>query len=133
MSGFSDNAMYLLERYPWPGNVRELEHCIERAVVLSKTPTITTQDLPEELRTQTPAVSSPAPRIDDLPPTPVDSEAYKMTPRAKRDDIAHTIVATLARCGGNKAKAARLLGIDRSTLYRKIREHNIDLSAIALE
>jgi two-component system response regulator HydG len=133
VSGFSDNAMYLLERYPWPGNVRELEHCVERAVVLSKTPTITTQDLPEELRTQTPAVSSPAPRIDDLPPTQADSEAGGMTPRAKRDDIAHTIVATLARCGGNKAKAARLLGIDRSTLYRKIREHNIDLSAIALE
>jgi len=133
--GISDNALAALRRYPWPGNVRELEHLIERAVVLSRGATITTDELPVEL---TAAVNG-----DDRRPEP-GAEAEVSRPQPSEyasedggdptvDRQAARILEMLAKCGGNKAKAARLLGIDRSTLYRKIRELDLDLSIIALE
>lgn len=133
--GISDNAIWAFKRYPWPGNVRELEHLIERAVVLCQGSTITTGDLPAELVEYTKAdeaVTAP----ETVFPVPRSVSA------GERSDDAHDntegrqsarILETLSKCGGNKAKAARLLGMDRSTLYRKIRELDIDLSIIALE
>ena len=132
--GISDNALALLMSYHWPGNVRELEHLVERALVLCRGTTITTAELPRDLtnhdlKLTDPVVGSqPGNREDEQqdgpgPPTihfPPGSEASK-------------ILATLAKCGGNKAKAARLLNIDRSTLYRRIKDLDLDLSLIALE
>ena len=131
--GFSDNALAMLASYHWPGNVRELEHLVERAVVLCQGVTITMKDLPQELRT-----SSGSDNGDEEINTESDSLVSEETelplPIAKSEDqLTAQILHTLSKCGGNKAKAARLLGIDRSTLYRKIKEHNIDLSVIALE
>ena len=132
--GISDNALSLLKSYHWPGNVRELEHLIERAVVLCPGTTITTNELPHDL-TQTDQRA--ADTISE--PTPVDSvsepifRAGQVSPSSQPDSEGSRILETLARCGGNKAKAARLLNIDRSTLYRKIKEMDLDLSVIALE
>lgn len=132
--GISDNALSLLNSYHWPGNVRELEHLIERAIVLCQGNTITTGDLPQDLTQQD------YPVIDQIG----EPQLAEAEPEISKGDqlIAigdqlgaegARILEMLERCGGNKAKAARLLGIDRSTLYRKIRELDLDLSVIALE
>jgi len=133
--GISDNALSLLKGYHWPGNVRELEHLIERAVVLARGTTLTTAELPRDLTRQEPAPADadaeaqPADRIHEPTAAAAESFSHLFPP----DSEASKILATLARCGGNKAKAARLLNIDRSTLYRRIRELDLDLSLIAVE
>lgn len=135
VNGLSDNAIALLLRHDWPGNVRELEHVMERAVVLCPGVTITSNDLPQELARSN---ASPEP-VSELqmtqPPAPAASPTGTASAGVETD--AHVavsrILSVLGKCGGNKAKAARLLGIDRSTLYRKIKEYHIDLSVISLE
>jgi two-component system, NtrC family, response regulator HydG len=127
IDGLSDNAIKLLSNHDWPGNVRELEHLIERAVVLCQGLTITTKDLPQDLSKSIDSAemnrhfnSHETFFLDDQTTGIPDSTALR-------------ILGTLSKCGGNKAKAARLLGIDRSTLYRKIKEYDIDLSTLSLE
>jgi len=124
IAGMSDQALAALSDYSWPGNVRELEHVMERACVLCAESTITTDHLSYEFSVsayeaekagQLGAVEN----YDLLAPEPVD-EAEGEVDR---------IVRILTKCSGNKAKAARLLGVDRSTLYRKMRLYNIDPSA----
>ena len=132
--GISDNALSLLNSYHWPGNVRELEHLIERAVVLCQGNTITSRELPLDL-TQPEFI----PDEHGLPTAPKSIETMEFQPPESFNGYEQyegegaRIIETLVKCGGNKAKAARLLGIDRSTLYRKIRDLELDLSAIALE
>jgi len=118
IAGISDQALAALADYNWPGNVRELEHVMERACVLCAGTTITTDHLSYEFSitgTET-GQKSVAENYDYLAPEPVD-EAESESDR---------IVRILTKCSGNKAKAARLLGIDRSTLYRKMRLYSID-------
>jgi DNA-binding NtrC family response regulator len=132
--GISDNALSLLKSYHWPGNVRELEHLIERAVVLCPGTTISTSELPQDLIFPEFPVSETKPA-----PTATSSEENDLLKSRsiymgeQPNGEAARILETLAKCGGNKAKAARLLGMDRSTLYRKIRDLDLDLSVIALE
>ncbi len=130
INGISDQARQMLLAYPWPGNVRELEHILERACVLCQGSTIATDQLPLEVtgyrRGETQAVTADAapgltPDIGIAPAV----QAVECTP-------AERILQALKKTGGNKAKAARLLGIDRTTLYRKIREMNLDLDAVGL-
>jgi len=107
--GVSDRALRLLKSYPWPGNVRELENCVERAVIVAAGRQFTEEDLPENIRAQTSA--GPVSRIElSLPLTMEEVE---------RALIAHTLSIT----GGDKAKAARLRGIGRKTLYRKLEQY----------
>lgn len=128
VNGLSDNVINALTSYHWPGNVRELEHVIERAVVLCQGATITMKDLPLDLFS-TEEINHPHLTHDFS--APLEQPAHQAL--YGEDKAAERILEVLSKCGGNKAKAARLLGIDRSTLYRKIREYNIDLSVIALE
>ena len=129
VSGFSDNTLEKLASYHWPGNVRELEHVVERAVVLCGGTTITTDALPGDLIPHPESVPQPAVSTQ-LPYGAGQPENRVM---GSEDPVVSLILQTLSKCGGNKAKAARLLGMDRSTLYRKIKEYSIDLSIIALE
>jgi DNA-binding NtrC family response regulator len=126
INGISDQARQLLLQYPWPGNVRELEHVMERACILCQGTTIATDQLPTEI---TAHLLQPAPLIphgfDDRvaePPGPLASCVLPESSPSER------VLQALKKAGGNKAKAARLLGIDRTTLYRKIRELNLQLS-----
>jgi DNA-binding NtrC family response regulator len=96
-----------LRTYAWPGNVRELQNAIERAFALSAADTITLDDLPPSLRGW--ALPSDAP--DDVP-TLEESER-------------RLFAAALRKSGGNKNEAARLLGIDRQRLYRKIDKYGL--------
>jgi DNA-binding NtrC family response regulator len=101
----TEEALTALTQYPWPGNVRELEHVIERAMILSGKE-IDIDSLPEKL-TRLADGGSPG---EGEPPTLAEAE---------RD----LIEQTLKRSGGDKAKAAQLLGIDLSTLYRKLKRY----------
>jgi DNA-binding NtrC family response regulator len=101
VTGFADEALALLGAYPWPGNVRELEHAVERAVALSMSAVILPGDLPAEVRTAAGGRAA-------MPPGRLTLEEMK------RWYVGHV----LDEVGGNKARAAEVLGIDRRTLYR---------------
>ena len=105
----SPAAAEALARYRWPGNVRELRNVIERALVLGSGPVLEVDDLPPELLHAAPvALADPTAPVRPL--VELEREA---------------IVGALAATGGNKARAAALLGIDRTTLYRKLKEHSL--------
>ena len=100
----SDDVIQIFSNYPWPGNVRELEHVLEHAFVLCHTDFITVDYLPLEIRTYHKRV------------IPFFEENFAV-------DI-KDILQALEMTGGNKAKAARLLGINRKTIYRKLSRHD---------
>ncbi len=128
INGLSDQARQLLLEHRWPGNVRELEHVIERACVLCPGPTISTDHLPLDLARPV----HPAERPAQAASAPIGPFFTQPEPVAPADALSPTerILQALRRAGGNKAKAARLLGIDRTTLYRKIKELHLDLSRV---
>lgn len=101
--GFTDEVMAAFMAYDWPGNVRELEHAIERAFVLCPAKAISLKYLPAEITNKAAAGASKLPAVDE----------------------ARHIAVVLRRTDGNKAKAARLLGISRQTLYRKLRRYDL--------
>jgi two-component system response regulator HydG len=98
----SAEAMELLCRHSWPGNVRELENVIERALVLGSGTSIDVRDLPDVLRTR-------------LRPEPAGRDGRPLAD-VERDYILNMLRAV----DGNKSAAARALGLDRKTLYRKL-------------
>jgi len=124
ITGISDQALQLLAAYRWPGNVRELEHVVERACVLCVDDTITTGNLPEEVRSGGCPVVSAIPGAARTEPV-ATVEASKAEPVSQENEKAH-ILGIIAQTDGNKAKAARLLGIDRSTLYRKMKAYGLE-------
>jgi len=103
----SPDAMKVLELYRWPGNIRELEHTLERAFILSDGDVIDAGAFPD--------------RIIDRDQTPSNGN------RETLDEIEQKyILATLAETRDDKPAAARLLGIDLSTLYRKLKRYEAD-------
>ncbi|BHH84511.1 sigma-54 dependent transcriptional regulator [Desulforhopalus sp. 52FAK] len=127
ITGISEQAMALLRQYDWPGNVRQLEHSIERACILCLDATISVEDLPEEViewsRKRKVSRGSAGEPGNGQTMVGVESENPAGLEQKGSDDI----ISALRIAGGNKAKAARILKIDRSTLYRKIRELHIDM------
>ena len=111
----SPDAFQKLLEYSWPGNVRELQNAIEYAVVLARQAVIGVKELPTEI--QLPAALQQA-ELNALPRSGVQS----------LDDLERTaILQALAECRGNKKKAAELLGIQRPTLYNKMKRYAIEL------
>ena len=96
ISHISPEALRILTDYPWPGNVRELENSIERAVILSVHPIILPEDLPQKVMETTP-----------------EKRALSL-----KDVEKSYVLKVLQETKGNKKKAAEILGIDRTTLYR---------------
>jgi DNA-binding NtrC family response regulator len=101
--------------YSWPGNVRELQNAIEYAVVLARQGMIDVKELPTEIQL----------------PTALQQTELAALPRSgvqTLDDVERTaIIQALAECHGNKKKAAELLGIQRPTLYNKMKRYAIEL------
>jgi DNA-binding NtrC family response regulator len=110
LTDVSPAALEVLTRYRWPGNVRELRNVIERAMVLGDGATLDLDDLPPELLRAAPMAPAGAP-----------PDARLVRPLAELEREA--IMAALAATDGNKARAAALLGIDRTTLYRKLKDY----------
>ncbi|MEE8183886.1 MAG: sigma-54 dependent transcriptional regulator [Acidobacteriota bacterium] len=105
MEGFSPEAMTALVNYSWPGNIRELENLIERTLILVKTSTIKRSDLPIPVCEKDVSAPSEWPCLID------HERSY--------------IIRALRKCGGNKKQTASLLGINRSSLYSKIKRLGI--------
>lgn len=114
--GISDQAMDALARYRWPGNVRELRHIIERACVLCDGPTISLEHFPEEIQKPTVFISEHPDKSDQR------KSVTTLPPYISEED---EIIEVLKHARGNKSKAARMLNIDRSTLYRKMQRIGI--------
>ena len=112
--GYSPEALEQLQRYRWPGNVRELKNVIERAVVLTQQNEIGTADLfLSNLATAGDTADIPAATLEYEPATLAEMEQRH-------------ILATLRSTNWNKSRAASILGIERSTLDRKIRRYGLD-------
>jgi DNA-binding NtrC family response regulator len=105
----SDDAMRRLIAYDWPGNVRELENAIERAVAMGSGPIVHVGDLPSNLHYPS---SERVPEKDELLPM------EELERRA--------ILRTLRETGGDKLAAARMLGIGKTTLYRKLKQYQME-------
>src|SRR3989449_5449022 len=108
------DAFQKLLDYSWPGNVRELQNAMEYAVVLARQNTVGVKELPGEL--QLPAALQQIERS-------VVSQGVQSLDEMERV----TILQALAQCHGNKKKAAELLGIQRPTLYNKLKRYAIEL------
>ncbi|MBP5286168.1 MAG: sigma-54-dependent Fis family transcriptional regulator [Kiritimatiellae bacterium] len=100
--GIDPVALRTLEAYSWPGNVRQLRNTVERMIVLSSGAKITEEDLPDEI------TATPKPEFS---PDTTLAEIEKSR-----------IIAALERTGGNKTRAAKMLGISRRTMHRKTKE-----------
>jgi DNA-binding NtrC family response regulator len=105
----TEEAMRRLMAYDWPGNVRELENAIERAVALGSGPFVSVYDLPTAL--QYPTSDRVPTREEILPLEELERRA---------------ILTTLRQNGGDKKAAARVLGIGKTTLYRKLKQYQIE-------
>ncbi|MGB5221897.1 MAG: sigma-54 dependent transcriptional regulator [Polyangiales bacterium] len=110
VEGITAEAAKKLLDYDWPGNVRELENAIERAVTLTRFDRITVEDLPERIG------AYQSTRIN-----PIDVDAEQVLPLEELEK--RYIERVLKVVGGNKTRAARLLGLDRRTLYRKLERY----------
>jgi transcriptional regulator with GAF, ATPase, and Fis domain len=120
-----DDALMLLKSYEWPGNIRQLENVIERAVVISEGSMVTVQELPHELLRAV-EETMPLPKVNgngSAFATPaVDARPFS-THRAERDrSEREQLVRALAAAAGNKAEAARALGMARSTLVSRLKK-----------
>jgi len=146
ITGFSPEAIAAMTRYYWPGNVRELRNAVERAIVLGDREQIMAQDLPPQVLAQ-----AAPPRTRNSPPTPplgsaistavpsvshagpavtIDTSPPPMSAPARAKSLRELekegILAALAATNGNKAQAAAILEIDRSTLYKKLKDYDIE-------
>ncbi len=106
VEGIRRDAMDLLVDYPWPGNVRQLENVIERAVILRKAGLLQPADLPPEIA----AVNRTGPASG----------------RSLEEVEKQHILELLAQCDGNQSRVARILGISRRTVYRKLKSWGVE-------
>jgi DNA-binding NtrC family response regulator len=104
----SDDAMKVLLAYDWPGNVRELENCIERCCAMSSGPVIHTADLPSSITGVAAQLANRVPETRIVPIADLEKQA---------------VLGAIAQLNGDKLLAARLLGIGKTTLYRKLKEY----------
>jgi DNA-binding NtrC family response regulator len=105
--GFSERALGVLLGSDWPGNIRQLEHCVERAVVMSRAAEIEPRDLPRELMTRM--------RGDDTAPT--------IPGASLRELERYAILRTLEHVGGSTSKAAKILGISPRKIQYRLNEY----------
>ncbi|HTY82761.1 MAG TPA: sigma-54 dependent transcriptional regulator [Silvibacterium sp.] len=124
----SDGALRTMMEYPWPGNVRELENSVERAFALATGPVLQAGDLPTQLQDFHLHAYRTAPAAVELESRPEIGSA--VTPLAELERQA--ILDTLRRLNGDKLTAARLLGIGKTTLYRKLKEYGLGESAAGI-
>ncbi len=118
LEGFSTEALSLFEGHDWPGNIRELENAVERSVLLAIGPEIGAQDIPANIRTGQRAGAETT-AAAELPELGIDLR------EAVEEYENRLIRQALARTGGNKNRAAQLLGLNRTTLVEMVKRKRI--------
>src|SRR5689334_1184217 len=114
---FTDEATRALRDYPWPGNVRELENTIEYALAIGMEDELGTNDLPPEILT-----APPQPSAEDFRQV---LQAYMNDTVPLAEIEKRYILSVLQQFGGNQVRAAAALGIDRSKLYRRLKQYGV--------
>ena len=123
VAGLQPDAAGALRQYNWPGNIRELENLLERLVILKGTGSIGLGDLPPNLRQSTSGRVTPIANVAGLPTDGTDL-------RAILESVEDRMIAeALERSGGNKNRAAELLGLNRTTLVEKLRRKRATTAA----
>jgi DNA-binding NtrC family response regulator len=112
--GFEPQALAAMKSYSWPGNARELRNAVERAVVLGDGDLVRLADLPPEIIRSLGKASTLQP-----------GQSPTVIARSMREWERDAIIAALTATSGNKAQAAAILEIDRSTLYKKLKDYGI--------
>lgn len=107
IEGFDDEVIELFMNYDWPGNLREMKNTIKRSVLLTKSNSVPIDVLPQEMRSAI--------------------EQENAIPYYSKENEESAIRSALEKAGFNKTKAAKLLNIDRKTLYNKLKLYSIDL------
>lgn len=110
VAGFSEETVDAFKSYPWPGNLRELKNVVKRAVLLTQGEYIVPKVLPQEVKT--------AERKE------TEESSYSLFKNKNEQEL---ILDALEKTHGNKSKAAKLLSIDRKTLYNKLKQYGIKL------
>lgn len=120
----STQVLEALRNYSWSGNVRQLRNCLERAVLLADNGRITTKELPPEVvyRTEKPLVNVSYSGTQTVPAQPFQN----VSPTNLRDVERQQILGALEKTGWHRGKTAELLGISPSTLYRRLREYDLE-------
>ena len=136
----SDDALRTLTDYDWPGNVRELEHTLERACALSSGPVLHLIDLPSPLRDfhfqgrseaslQTNSQTNSQANLQTVSLSAASDTSFRVVPMVELEKQA--ILNTLRQLNGDKILAARMLGIGKTTLYRKLKEYGLHEELLA--
>jgi transcriptional regulator with PAS, ATPase and Fis domain len=108
VKGVSSEVLDILSRYPFPGNVRELENIIERAVALSDEPEIAARDLPSDLRE-------------------LSMRSIEAAPRLTLEEMERKYIQeVLIKTNNRKSLASEILGLPRTTLWRKMKQHGLE-------
>lgn len=118
--GFSEETLNIFTEYDWPGNIRELKNVVKRAVLISSGEIVKPEDLPAEIIQSTRRYNGRTNNISQ----PEYSQDLQSASGEMEKKI---IIKAIEDAGYNKSKAARLLNIDRKTLYNKIKKYNIDI------
>lgn len=117
LAGFDTEVMEIFRRYSWPGNLRELRNIIRRAALLSPGSSIQKAALPDEIIQEQKPIQGESDQRDELP-----TDLKSMAERTEME----MIIQTLQKANYNKSKAAKMLGIDRKTLYNKMKQFGIE-------
>jgi DNA-binding NtrC family response regulator len=120
-------ALAALRSYAWPGNVRQLRNCLERAVLLANDGRITVNELPPEVaRPSTAPFITAAASGDSSTASNAGSASGEAAPASLREVERQQILAALEQTNWHRGKTAEILGISPSTLYRRLRDYNLD-------
>ncbi|HMP78912.1 MAG TPA: sigma-54 dependent transcriptional regulator [Pirellulaceae bacterium] len=123
--GIESAALDAMQRYAWPGNVRELQNALERAVLLGKGPRVRLEDLPSNIAAESgPSAATSSPSV------PASSHSLKEALAAPEREI---ILQTLIQNDWNRNATADQLGINRTTLYKKMRRLGLDRPGVAFK
>jgi transcriptional regulator with PAS, ATPase and Fis domain len=130
--GFTPDALDVMCRYTWPGNVRELENAVERAVVLTRRPLITAEDLPQQILDATGPIAPGATGAAGGRPANGSGnpfEPWVATPLEKAMELPEKqiLLAALKANNWNRQVTAEQLDINRTTLYKKMKRYGMDL------
>ena len=120
------DALAAMRAYHWPGNVRQLRNCLERAVILANNGLITVNELPPEV-VRAPFLAPPPQTVAAAAGSGAEASAAAATgPQSLREVERQQILSALEQTGWHRGKTAELLGISPSTLYRRLRDYNLE-------